>query len=351
LRILLINHEFTITGSSTAFFRLATYLQAQGHQISLLPFNPADGPIKARYLALDIPIIDKAGLAGFDLVIANTIATAPIVLQAGPHIRTIWFINEAEVALRLLLQNPAWLPAFDHAAAIIYNMPFQHDVFRSFTYHLDQGKFHTVPFGVDIDPAKIARGTVPAKRKAMRVVQVGTIEPRKRPGDLIQAVAKTGLDIECIICGKFFELDPAAQAIVAGEPDKYRLIEGSTDGEILAWIESADLFCLASSSETQALATFEAALLARPLLLSDLPCYRDVFLHGRHCLMFPVGHIDLLALSLNMYFGSRTLRDEMGSAARRVATRYGNAAFFARFQAVMHTVVGGVEQTPADRPV
>jgi glycosyltransferase involved in cell wall biosynthesis len=347
----MINHEFTITGASTTFFRLAMYLQVQGHQISLLPFNPADGPIKARYLAQDIPIVDRAVLSGFDLAIANTIATAPVVLQAGPHIRTIWFINEAEVALRLLLQSPAWLPAFEYASAVIYNMPFQHDVLRSFTYHLDQGKFHTASFGVDIDPATIARGAVPARQKAMRVVQVGTIEPRKRPGDLIQAVAKTGLDIECIICGKFFQLDEAARAIVEGEPEKYRLIEGLTDGEILAWIESADVFCLASSSETQALAAYEAGLLARPLLLSDLPCYRDVFQHGRNCLMFPAGHIDLLALSLNMYFSNRKLRDEMGSAAQRMATRYSNAAFFARFQAIMHTVAGGVMDASSYRPV
>jgi glycosyltransferase involved in cell wall biosynthesis len=346
LRILLINHEFTITGSSTTFFRLAMHLQAQEHRISLLSVNPADGPIKARYLAQGVPILDKAVLAGFDLVIANTIASAPFVIQTGPHIPTIWFVNEAEVALRLLLKNPAWLPAFDHAAAVIYNMPFQHDVLRSFTYHLNQAKFHTNSYGVDVDPATIARSAVPAKQAAMRVVQVGTIEPRKRPGDLIQAVARTGLDIECIICGKFFELDATAQAIVEREPEKYRLIEGLTDGEILAWMESADVFCLASSSETQALAAYEAALLARPLLLSDLACYRDVFLHGRNCLMFPAGHIDMLAMSLNMYFSNREFRDEMGSAVQRTAARYSNAAFFARFQAIMQTVVGHIVDAP-----
>jgi glycosyltransferase involved in cell wall biosynthesis len=336
----MINHEFTITGSSTAFFRLAVYLGTQGHQITLLPFNPADGPIKARYLAQGISIIDSAVLSDFDLAIANTIATAPLVLQAGPRIPTIWFINEAEVGLQLLLRNPAWLPAFEYAAAVIYNMPFQHEVFRSFTYDLDQGKFHTASFGVDIDPVTIAHSAVPAKQKALRVVQVGTIEPRKRPGDLIQAVARTGLDVECIICGKFFDLDETARAIVKCEPEKYRLLEGLTDGEILAWIGSADVFCLASSSETQALAVYEAALLARPLLLTDLSCYRDVFLHGRNCLMFPAGHIDLLAMSLGMYLSNRKLRDEMGSAAQRTATRYSNAVFFARFQSIMHRIVG-----------
>jgi glycosyltransferase involved in cell wall biosynthesis len=340
----MINHEFTITGSSTAFFRLAVHLQGRGHAIQLLPSNPADGPIKTRYLAQGISIVDTAVLANFDLVIANTICAAPLVLQVASQVPTIWFINEAEVGLNILLKNTELLPAFALASAVIYNMPFQHDVFRSFTYHLDPGKFHTASFGVDIDPAIIARENIPAKRKSFRVVQVGTIEHRKRPGDLIQAVARSGFDIECIICGKFFELDETARGIVANEPEKYRLLEGLTDGEVLGWVESADLFCLASGSETQSLAAYEAALLARPLLLSDLPCYRDVFVHGRNCLMFPPGHIDLLALSIGMYAGNPKLRDEMGQAAQRTAERYSNAAFFARFDAIMNSVVGRAAQ-------
>lgn len=340
MRILMINHEFTITGSSTAFFRLALHLKSSGHEILLLAINPADGPIRARYDAAAIPVIESAVLGDFDLAIGNTICAAPLVLRVGPHVPTIWFVNEAEVGLRLLLGNTEWIDAFATASAVIFNMAFQHDVFRSFTYPLDQRKFHTNPFGVDIDPTLIARQAVPAKQRALRVVQVGTIERRKRPGDFIQAVARTGLDIECIICGKFFELDDTARRIVENEPEKYRLLEGLSDGEILAWVESADVFCLASQSETQSLAAYEAALLARPLVLSDLACYRDVFVHGRNSLMFPPGHVDLLALSISMYFSNPRLRLELGQAAQRTARAYSNAAFFARFEAILRSVVG-----------
>jgi glycosyltransferase involved in cell wall biosynthesis len=338
LRILMISDEFTISGASTAFFRLAVHLQARGHAIKLLPRNPEDGPIARRYVALGIPIIDTAKLAEFDLVVATTIAAAAFILQVPAGLPVIWLINEAEVGLKYLLNNNGLLPAFARASAVIYNTPFQHDVYRSFTYHLDPGKFHAAPYGVDIDPAIIARTTISAKRAKMRVVQVGTIEPRKRPGDLIRAVALSGLDIECVICGKFYELDQTAQNIVAKQPEKYRILEGLTDGEVLGWVESADMFCLASDSETQSLAAYEAALLARPLLLSDLPCYRDIFAHGRNCLMFPPGHIDLLARSIGMYFGNPKLRADMGQAAQQTAQRYNNATYFARFDAIMSSV-------------
>lgn len=339
MRVLMINHEFTVTGSSTAFFRLSQHLQGQGHQVTLLAANPAPGPMKTRYLAAGIPVVDSANTTEHDLAIANTICTAGMVVQIADALKTIWFINEAEVGLKILLDHQGFLPAFRLAAAVIYNMPFQHEVYRSFTWQLDQGKFHTASFGVDIDPETIAHGAVPAKALPLRAVQVGTIEPRKRPGDFIRAVKRSGLAMEAVICGKFYELDAAAQALVDAAPAQFRLLEGLSDGEVLAWVASADMFCLASGSETQALAVYEAARLGRPLLLTDLACYRDVFRHGRDCLMAPPGHVDMLAMSMQLYASNPALRAGMGEAARAATARYTNAAFFARFDAIMAGVV------------
>jgi glycosyltransferase involved in cell wall biosynthesis len=335
----MINHEFTITGASTVFFRLAQHLQGRGHAITIAPCNPADGPMKARYEDLGIPVSSTIVPGEFDLILANTVSAGPYVARLGPPHRTIWLVHEAEIGLAVILRNPApYLAAFAAAAAVVYDMPFQHEVFRSFTYQLDQSKFHTVSCGVDIDRTAIRREAVPPKTRRFRVVQVGTLEPRKRPGDLVQAVAQSGLDMECVICGKFFQIDDRARAIIAADPERFRIVEGASDGEILAWVESADMFCLASGSETQGLAAYEAALLARPLILSDLRCYRDIFTHGRNCLMFPAGNIALLAMSLRMLAVQPQVREALGLAARKAVARYTNAAFFARFESVMVSV-------------
>ncbi len=345
MRIALVNHEFTITGSSTALFRLATHLQGQGHTLTVLPCNPADGPIASRYAAAGIPIVSSLPAADIDLVIANTICAAPVLLSLPPGLPVLWFVNEAEVGLDLLSRYPEWRQAFRRADAVIFNMPFQRDVYRSFTWDLDPAKFHVIPFGVDVDPAMAAHDRVPPKRQALRVVQVGTIEPRKRAGELMRAVAQSGLDIECVVCGTFFWLHPAALALVEAEPARYRLLSGLDDAEVLAWVASADVFCLASSSETQALAVYEAAALARPLLLSDLPCYRDVFRHGHNCLLFPPGHTELLARSLGMLAASPALRQELGQAAHQTSRRFSNRRFFDRFDLVLRDVA----QAPAER--
>ena len=335
MRILMVNHEFTISGSSTAFFRLALHLRGCGHALTVFPCNPADGPMKQRYADAAIEIDSSVLLTDFDLAIGNTICAAPALLRIGQAMPTVWFVNEAEVALELLLKNPNWIEAFKQVTAVIFNTAFQHDVFRSFTYNLDAGKFHTIPFGVDLDPNGLARDRVPAKTAALRVVQVGAIEPRKRPGDLIQAVKNSRLDVELVICGQYHELHAVARAWVDAEPARFRLLSGLPDAEVLCWVESADIFCLASSSETQALAAYEAALLARPLLLSDLRCYRDIFRHGHNCLLFPAGHIEMLTRSIGMLGTSPALRLQLGQAAQRTARRFTNRRFFAQFDALL----------------
>jgi glycosyltransferase involved in cell wall biosynthesis len=337
MRILMINHEFTITGASTIFFQLAQHLRGRGHEIAILPCIPADGPMAARYHAAEIPILSGGPSPGFDLAIANTIAAGGYVQHLGGELPVIWFIHEAEVGLRVLMEHPTWIGAFARAAAVIYNMPFQNDVFRSFTYALPEWKFHTIPIGVEVDPASIV--AAPAKARPWRIVQVGTLEPRKRPGDLIRAVALTGLDAECIFCGRLFEIDPAARSVIEQNPDRFRIIEGASDGEVLGWQQSADIATLVSGSETQGLAAYQAALLGRPLILSDLLCYRGIFRHGESALMFPAGAVDMLAISIAMLAANPSLGRRLGAAAREAAARFTRDGFFAQVDAVLQSAV------------
>jgi glycosyltransferase involved in cell wall biosynthesis len=331
MRILMVNHEFTITGASLTFLRLAVHLQGEGHELSIFPANPAPGPIQARFLALGLPITTTAPVADYDFLIANTICTGNFIIHAAGQIKSLWIIHQSEVGLAVLARTPALGAAFRAATVIAFIMPFQHDLFRSYLHGLDPRKFHTIPNGIEIAANGIAHDLVPPKHKPWRILQVGTVEPRKRTEDVIQAVALSGLDAECIICGKIFVLGEEATAIAAHNPAAYRLLGETSEMETLAWIASADIIVHASASETQPLAVFEAAALARPLLLTDLPCYRDVFTHGREALMFPVGHVELLAHSINILANSRTMRKALGAAASRAVRTYTNAACYARY--------------------
>ena len=339
LRIAMVSHEFTITGTSVAFHRLARHLRGQGHDLTIVPLIGNDGPMKERYLADGFRIEPRLVLADFDLVVGTTICAAPVAARIGMHLPMIWLINEAEVGLNLVLKNQDWIAGFHQAAAIVYNMASQRDVYRSFTYALPQDKLHVMPYGVDIDRETVDPRRVPARKRPLRVVQLGTIETRKRPGDLLLAVQACAADYECAVIGKFFGMRPEAQALADSDPERYRLLSGLGDQEAMDWVASADVFCLASSSETQGLAVYEAALLERPLLLTDLPCYEGVFRHGRNCVMVPVGDIEMMAASLAMLAASPNLRTRLGAAARLAVLPYANDRFHTEFDRLIADVM------------
>lgn len=342
MRILMINHEFSISGASTIFHILAEEWRRRGHAVAILPCNPEPGPIRDRYLAGNFPILSNDALATadqhFDIAIANTIASAGTLLHLPPALPAIWYLHEAEVALRILAEQPQWREAFARASAVIYNMPFQAEVFRSFTYALTPWKFHTVPFGVEIDHVAVSKIPLPAKRRALRIVQVGTIEPRKRPGDLIRAVAMTKLDAECVLCGRLYHIPPDARALVDAAPDRYRIISDAAEDEALAWQQSADIVTLVSASETQGLVAYQAALLGRPLILTDLPCYRDVFVHGRDCLMVPPASPAMLALAIGALAANPGIAAALGRNARTAAARFTRRGYLAQMAGVLETV-------------
>jgi glycosyltransferase involved in cell wall biosynthesis len=339
MRIAMASHEFTITGTSVAFHRLSRHLRERGHALTIMPLIGDDGPMKERYLADGFTITPRLALEDEDLVIGTTICAAPVATRVGAHRPMIWLINEAEIGLNLLMRNPDWIAAFRHAAAIVYNSAAQRDVYRSFTYALPPERLHVMPYGVDIDRARVDPRRVPPKRHKLRVVQLGTIEARKRPGDLLLAVDACPADYECAVIGKFFGIRPEAQALADADPERFRLLSGLDDEAAMDWVASADLFCLASASETQGLAVYEAALLERPLLLTDLPCYEGVFRHGRDCAMVPAGDIEMLAASLAMLAASPNLRARLGAAARQAVLPYSNDHFHTRFDRLIATVM------------
>jgi hypothetical protein len=86
------------------------------------------------------------------------------------------------------------------------------------------------------------------------------------------------------------------------------------------------------------LTTLEAAMIERPMVLSDLPVYEGIWRHGRNCLLFPVGAIGMLAQSIAMLAGNAELRARLGAAARHTAIPYTESAFFLRFDALLESL-------------
>lgn len=333
MRILLVNHEFTMSGAAVNLVKIADHLARSGHECAVFPGRPSTGPIEAEYARRGIPILQKAAFPEFAAVICNTIHAGPLVTMAAPHTRTIWWIREAEVGLDYLLTRPSIASAFREAGIIVVQHKHQRDnVYRSFLYPRDPATVFIVPNGFRIARA----GRTVAKTRAIRVIAVGSVYRRKRQGDLIRAIDRLGRsDIECVIIGNQIQLEEEAQRIAQAAPDQYRLLGQLPLDETLAWLRSSDICCLPSGSESQSNILFEAALTGNALVATDLPSYGGIWKNGENALLHPIGDVEALAGAIARLATDVSLRRRLADAAAATASEFTEERLFASVDRVL----------------
>ncbi|HWZ47132.1 MAG TPA: glycosyltransferase family 4 protein [Herbaspirillum sp.] len=321
MKILLLNDEFYTTGASIAMLRLAERL-VQQHEVSVMSRLKGEGEIKKQFQALGVPIVDNVQEA--DLVIANTLMCGAHVAQAAVKCPVIWWIHETEIGRDMLLLFPQLAAGFKHATQIVFQTEYQKKVYGSFLFD-SPADVQVLPFWNDAiykrDPVEQA----PKQKK--RIVCIGTIEPRKRMEDTIQAVdlldKKIKDEVEVVIIGKYLEMKSGIKTLAQAHPERYRFMGEQSNDATLAQLASADAFVLASGSESQPLTIWEAFELDVPVCLSDLETYRHIGLyHGRNALMHPVGNVEMLSVNLHMLLTSNTVRSSITRAAKSLLLKH-----------------------------
>lgn len=331
MRILLVNHEYSMSGAGLMLLDLAVCLQTAGHQVSVAAMKPQEGPLKPAYGEIGVPEVYPIEVSEVDLVIANTLPAAPAVIALAPRVRTIWWIHESEVGLELLMKSPAWLEAFELAHRIVFPSQRMRDhAYRSFHYRRLAQNVVVIPNGVSMDGPVAA---VEEKTRPWRIACVGTVHAVKRQGDLIEALHLLGRDdIELVMIGLHVVLVEPADAIAAAAPERYRLLGQRPHEETLGWVASSDIVVQPSQGESHALALAEAARFARPLILSDLPVFSEQgWRHGHNCLMQPVGNITMMAANIAFLLGHEEERMRLAKASARMRNGYRHDAFAHRF--------------------
>ncbi len=319
MKILLLNDEFYTTGASIAMLRLAERL-VQNHEVSVMSRIEGEGEIKKKFEALGIPIVKDIQAGAIDLLIANTLLSGAHVAAAAPKIPVIWWIHEAEIGRDMILRFPQLADGFKHASHIVFQTEFQRIVYGSFLFD-SPAPVHVLPFWNDAIYRQQDLQPEPKPAGKKRIVSIGTIEPRKRVFDTIMAVesldAELRNQIECVFIGKYLQLPEGTQKLVDAFPERYRMLGELPNEVTLSYMASADLFVLASDSESQPLTIWEAFELEVPVCLSDLETYRHVGLrHARNTMMHPVGNLEILATNIRLMLTSDTLRKSVTSAGK-----------------------------------
>ncbi len=191
-------------------------------------------------------------------------------------------------------QHPDWFPpgiatAFDAWIAVAARradtiLCISHDAAQVLRNRLPSGsgpRLVVLPMGADLSPA----APVPLPRRqagALRLLMVGTIEPRKRYGqalDAFELLLARGVPVDLLVIGRRGWESEAVLARLARHAragQNLHWLEDADDATLLTAYRQSDLLVMTSAGEGYGLPIGEAGLLGCELLLRDIPVFREV---------------------------------------------------------------------------
>jgi glycosyltransferase involved in cell wall biosynthesis len=179
---------------------------------------------------------------------------------------------------------------------------------------------------------------------AFVVVFVGKLIPRKRPADLLAAVAAGAAGPRvCILLVGDGELRPALERQATALPAAaYRFAGFINQRELPAMYAAADALAHPAEMDPHPLSINEAVLLGLPVVVSDKVGSigpTDTVRPNMNALVHPVGDVPALAAALRRLAENPALVRELGEGSLRVAAETGSAASTAGFVRAAQTVV------------
>lgn len=179
----------------------------------------------------------------------------------------------------LLGSYKRWIlgPCLRRAAAVITLSDQQAD-FVVACYNVRRERISVIPNGVDPDfyalPAK--RDKSRSNPRAVRVLNVGRLDPGKGQLRLVDAMAYVSADVELVIVGDGTLKEEIAERIKQLGLTNIRLVGAAHGDELLRWYRWADAFVLPSDREGMPLVVLEAMAAGLAVVGTDVPGTRDV---------------------------------------------------------------------------
>ncbi len=173
----------------------------------------------------------------------------------------------------------------------------------------------SIPPAPSVDVAGLVLGPRPF------VLYAGRLVPEKRIEILIEAFRGIEMDIDLVLAGgpagaRGYEASLHAQA--AGDP-RIRFLGHRSADEVDALMRLASLFVLPSELEGLPIALLEATGRSIPVVVSDLPCHREVLLTGGPGARFvPVGDVEALRRSMEAVLRDPTAQLDASARAERI---------------------------------
>ena len=325
MRVLAVTHSLGSNGAALCLARvLIAIKQAGGTADVLYSGNQFLAQVLRDH---GVGIIDQAQAGNYDVALVNTLIDHRRVSELATVLPVLFWVHEGQSTRDNDLGSAlTWGQAFRLSSRVVFDTSWQsQSVFKSFLDGVAPHRvLHVEPSGaISSETNKIQR----TDRSPCQIVSVGSVYPRKRPADIIEAVLRmSDPEAHCTIVGNLDYLHMNGQAMidaVAGNPKRFTLTgEILDENEKIQYLRNASVYCSASGDETFGMAAVEAASIGLPLALSDLPCYQGIWQHGVNALLSPVGAVDCLSWNLKALLNDRALAHRISLAGRQTAARF-----------------------------
>lgn len=308
---LVISHTYLGDGASTVLLEATSYWSKKLKWTldAVLP-SKLDGEIIQRMVAAGMnPINGKESTGAYDFVLINCLQNIAAIETIDDNIPIILWAHEAETILR---SNPDFLlklrQCFARAALIIFQTPWQLEVFSQYLIAIPKSKVVCIPNGVTKYKFNFNKSSKPDS--IFRISCMGKITPLKGHAELIQAVLDISKRhrVSCEFIGgtEFISFLPdEVKQILGSYPEIFRFTGFMPRRSAIERIIQSDLFCFPSKAESFGLAPLEAAAHEIPVLLSNLPVYQKIGWRAeQNCLMHSAGDSSSIYRQLDRAVGS-----------------------------------------------
>ncbi|MDQ2659334.1 MAG: glycosyltransferase [Verrucomicrobiota bacterium] len=331
-RLLLFSHETTLSGAPLALVHLAGWLQDHGWAVTVAA--PEVGPISERLQADGIEvIIDDTFLtdpkrtrlnelvAGFDLVVANTLASWPLIHAAhATGIPVIWYLHETLVAFDLIGKIPEIRPTFALADLLVTPTQQTAQIYRG----IARTPIEVVPYGI---PEPVATKGAKGLAEPVKFVAIGSYETRKGQDVLVAAITRLQPEVRrrarFIFAGRvldqqFFEqLQTAAMGLEQVEFGSALDHRGA-----LQLLADSDVLVCASRDETMPISIIEAMALGKGVISVNVGGIAEWLRDGMNGRLIPPNDPDALAEAISAWVEHPEMTDALRATARRTFERH-----------------------------
>lgn len=238
-------------------------------------------------------------------------------------------------ALGLLLPRiAAFLTVGDQNEAMLAGLGVPREKMFRTPFPIDENAYHSLGARRDKVRGEI-RNTHGIADDAVVLLSVGKMSPRKRPLDIVEALAElkssapaTYAKLHILFCGDGSEMETVKRRL--SETGVSATLAGFINVDALPkYFLAADILVHPSERDPHPLVGSEAAACGLPMILSDrvgLIGPTDIGRRDYNALIYPCGNIDALARSISTLVPDGARRKEMSAASRNVFEQCNMAA-------------------------